>query len=274
MYAAGREEIAAGQPRVNAGAHSQGYLGVELHDVPDEQVASLHLQGSHGVEVVMVDHDGPAGKAGLQAHDVVVQVDGQGIENADDLRHRIRDAAPGKTMSFSILRLGHMLNLSAKLANREELERNSFHPLPPDTEEPGAPPERYTDSPAPPAPRSGVRGQSFMGSVLRSSRYTGLSLESMEPQLASFFGAPANTGLLVHGVDANSPASSAGMRAGDVVLRVDSVPVATPSDWTKRLKLGYGRPVSVTILRDKREQTVTLPPELKKHSLLEWPKIF
>ena len=74
-----------------------------------------------GAEIIMVDHDGPAGKAGLQPHDVVLQVDGQNIENADDLRKRIRDSAPGKVFSISIMRLGRPMNLTAKLADRARI---------------------------------------------------------------------------------------------------------------------------------------------------------
>ena len=176
-------------------------------------------------------------------------------------------------MSLAIVRLGKMLTLSVKIANREDVERNSFHPLPtpPDTETAVAP-DRYVDSPAP--PRAAPHGQSFIGSVLRNSRYTGLSLETMEPQLAIFFGAPANAGLLVHAVDANSPGANSGLRAGDVVLRVDSVMIMSTSDWTKRLRAVNGKAVNLTILRGKQEQTVTLQPDYKKHSLLEWPSLF
>ena len=48
-----------------ARAPSQGYLGVDIRDVGEEQVSALHLKDAHGAEVVQVDHDGPAGKAAL-----------------------------------------------------------------------------------------------------------------------------------------------------------------------------------------------------------------
>jgi serine protease Do len=278
--------FAATSPVPRSGSHdrSHGYLGIEFHDTSDEQVSSLHLQGPRGAEIVMVDHDGPAGKAGLQPHDVVLQIDGRNIETAEDLHRQIRDSAPGKLISLSIVRAGRALTVTAKLANREELERNAWQqhmtvPEPSfssdDSADPKSSSRSFTgNSPSVPSARSSGRTQSFIGTVLRTGPYTGATLESMEPQLAGFFGAPPNTGLLVHGVDANSPASFAGLRAGDVVLRMDAASVSTPSDWMKRVRAGKGRPVSLTILRDKREQTLTLMPDAKKHSLLEWPRIF
>src|ERR1700742_298373 len=89
-------DAAAFTAHANSKEHSRGYLGIECRDTSDERAVELHLQGAHGAEIIMVDHDGPAGKAGLQPHDVVLQVDGQNIENAEDLSKRIRNSAPGK----------------------------------------------------------------------------------------------------------------------------------------------------------------------------------
>ena len=71
--------------------------------------------------------------------------------------------------------------------------------------------QRYSVETAPP-PHTESLGRRIIGTVLRTGPYTGASLETMAPQLAGFFGAPPKTGLLVHAVDANSPAAFAGLR--------------------------------------------------------------
>src|SRR5579864_5242941 len=57
-------------------SHPQGYLGVDIRDVGDSQMAALKLKESRGAEVIHVDHDGPAGKAELREQDVILQMNG------------------------------------------------------------------------------------------------------------------------------------------------------------------------------------------------------
>src|ERR1700709_1797121 len=68
------------------GRGSNGYLGVETRDVSDDEAATLKLKEARGAEIINVDHDGPASKAGMQVHDVILQMNGQVIEDEDQLR--------------------------------------------------------------------------------------------------------------------------------------------------------------------------------------------
>ena len=112
----------------------------------------------------------------------------------------------------------------------------------------------------------------FLGATtVLSASFTGAQLEVMGPQLAEFFGVEGNAGLLVRSVEVNSPAADAGLRAGDVVVQVNQVPVTTGNEWSKTIHQNRGKPIVLLVLRDKHEQTLTMTPDSKKRSSVAWP---
>ena len=251
---------------------AQGYLGVDVRDVNTDQLTALKLKDARGAEIVLVDHDAPAGKAGLREHDIVLQMNGQAIDGQDQLRRMLHDSPPGKTITLLISRDGQQLTVSVQMANREEVERQAWekHLTVP---EPTTPPTDSTDeSPSPASPAPTFRGgNSFIGTLLMNPSYTGAMLEKMSTQLADYFGVSSGAGLLVRSVQPNSPAAVAGMRAGDVVLSADSHTVTTTGDWAKALKNSKGKPLTIIVIRDKKQQTLTLTPDSKKRSSLDEP---
>ena len=266
---------AAGPTVVRA---SQGYLGVDLRDVSDEQVSALKLKEAHGAEIVHIDHDGPAAKAGLRERDVILQMNGTVIEGEEQLRRMLRETPAGRTVSFVISRDGQQQTLSAQLANRAEVEKKAWDEravivVPEAKSESYSYGNNFVGSEGAKIAPKGA-SHSFMGTtILLGSGYTGAVLDSMEPQLAEYFGVKADRGLLVRSVDANSPASAAGMHAGDVVVRVNQREVASRADWLKAVRENKGKPVTVVVLRDRHEQTLTMTPDSKKRSSAE-PQVF
>ncbi len=253
----------------------QGYLGVDLREVNEDQVSALKLKEPRGVEIVNVDHDGPACKAGLRIHDVILQMNGQVVDGVDQLRRMLRETPPGRMVSLLLSHDGQQTTISVQLANRETVEREAWQ-------------QRYKVPEPDPLPENeksyggsgflspGTAGRATKGmhnllgpTVIVSSSFTGAKLEVMGPQLAEFFGAQGSAGLLVRSVDANSPAFDAGLRAGDVVVKVNSISVVSGSDWTKTIHENRGKSVPVVVLRDKKEQTLTLTPDGKKRSSVE-----
>src|SRR5579875_1037905 len=102
-----------------------GYLGIEFHDLTREQAEALHLRGPQGVEVLLVDHDGPAAAAGLQPHDLITGINGHVVPSGEALRRMIRETGAGVEVRLSVFRNGNPITVRTKLANQEVVERKA-----------------------------------------------------------------------------------------------------------------------------------------------------
>ena len=102
--------------------------------------------------------------------------------------------------------------------------------------------------------------------IVHSSSRSGLMVENITPQLGEFFGVKDGKGVLVRSVEKGSRGEKAGFRAGDVVVKVNNQPVHDTSDFTHALRSSSGGSAAVTVMREKREQNLTLPLPEKKDS--------
>jgi len=269
-------------PRANPGSAAsssatQGYLGVDIRDVSDEDAVALKLKERCGAEVIHVDHDGPAGKLGLRRNDVILEMNGQEIKNQAQLRQMLRETPAGQLVKLVISRDGQQQTMSTQLANREEVERRAWeqHLVVPDPGPDFQPAPHVGNGFLHASPSSNIGAKAhrdFLGATtVLSASFTGAQLEVMGPQLAEFFGVEGNAGLLVRSVETNSPAAEAGLRAGDVVIRVNEVAVTSGNEWSKAIHQNKGKPVALVVLRNKHEQTMTMTPDGKKRSSVAWP---
>jgi serine protease Do len=229
---------------------TQGYLGVGTHDIDTDRAAQLKLKTPRGAEVVTIDHDAPAAKAGMRMHDVILEMNGQQIEGEAQLGQLLRQTPPGRTVTFVISRDGQQQTLSITLCDQATLEADAWSqhiPVEPDED----------DGLSLPGPKSSF-GSGLLSSLRMNPTYTGLELDMLGPQLADYFGVHDGQGLLVKRVDDNSPGSVAGLRAGDVITKVNGRTVATTSQWMRTIHASKGKPVQLTVVRDRRENTVTI----------------
>jgi serine protease Do len=244
--------------------HSQGYLGVDIRNIDADEASTLKLSDTHGAEVLAVDHDAPAAKAGLKAHDVLLDMNGQTIGGCEQLRRMLHDLPPGRTVVFIVSRDGKPVNVTIQLADRALLQQQAWsqHFSVPEPSEPAAP--NVGESFLGPRPTGGSR---FLGTLIPNSLYVGADVNPVRAQLADYFGVKRGTGLLVENVDDDSPAYRAGLKAGDVILRVNADSIVSRNDWLKSIHRYRGQVVEVTIVRAKQELTVAMsagtPP--KKH---------
>ncbi|HSZ61273.1 MAG TPA: PDZ domain-containing protein [Terriglobales bacterium] len=233
------------------------FLGVDIADITAERLSALKLKEEHGAEIIMVDQDAPAGKAGLHEHDVVLSLNGTAIDSAAQLRRIIKETPPGRVIALGISRDGQPMTIKVQLADRRK--SMAWEPKMPDMPKPPVMPTMPDFD----FPVSVV--------VVHSSARSGLMVENITGQLGDFFGVKDGKGVLVRSVEKGSRGEKAGFHAGDVVVKVNNQPVHDTSDFTHALRSTDASTVSVTVMRDKREQnlTLTLPDKKDSGSLLE-----
>jgi serine protease Do len=217
------------------------WLGVRLEDLTAERAKELKLAGEYGVIVKNVEENSPAAKAGMAKDDVILEFAGEKVRSAAQLRRLVRETPPGRTVTLVVSRAGQTKTLSARPEAREE---GAF------------------EMPAMPRlPNIEIPEFDFVWQA-RGARL-GISGDELTPQLAEYFGVKQGKGVLVREVVVGSAAEKAGLKAGDVIVAVDAKEVATVSKLRRALAgdTEEKRKVTLTIVRDKREQTLTVELE-------------
>ncbi len=192
--------------------HAQ--LGVAVQEVNQAFAESFNLDKPEGALVASVSKGSPAEKAGLQAGDVIRQVDGQPIVASGDLPAWVGQAQPGQQAKLSVWRQGKPLELTATLGDASDKAIKQ------------------------------ARNDDAVG-----KGQLGLSLRPLDPQERREMGAKGSIseGLVIE--QARGPAAAAGVQPGDVLLAINGAPIKDITQ-VRAAMAKAGKSVALLIERD------------------------
>jgi membrane-associated protease RseP (regulator of RpoE activity) len=175
----------------------------------------------------------------------------------EQLRRVVHEIPPGRSVTIGISRAGQPMTLKAQLAERNMDRSFNFN----------MPPINIPAIHIPPINMPEIDVPTVV--VMHSPHNSGMMVENLTPQLGEFFGVKSANGVLIRSVERGSRAEQAGFRAGDVIVKVDGSGVSDCSDFTRLLRERKGTKASVTVMRDRKEQnlTLTLPEPRRTGSL-------
>jgi serine protease Do len=221
------------------------FLGIGVQEIDTERAKALNLREERGVEVTRVEEDSPAAKGGIRTGDVVLEYNGDSVEGVEEFMRMVRETPPGRDVKLSIARNGAPQQLSMRTGSRKTWMTTRYG----DAGALELPTVPFPEVHVPDVPRA------FMS--WRSS-IVGIEAESLDSQLAEYFG--VKEGVLVRSVVRGSSAEKAGLRAGDVIVKVDDSKVASPREVSANIRSSRARKsVPVQVVRDKKEVTLQLP---------------
>jgi serine protease Do len=215
------------------GSVQRAMLGVFLAELSPEIADGFGLEKSQqGVLIQNVMDDSPAQRAGLKRNDVIVEFDGAAVGDLQKFRLRVAEQQVGKSVPVKVLRDGQPVRLTVKLAERDTEFLASNVPNAPNGPEPGG--EQNTTTLA------------------------GLTVRPMSR--AELSQAGIQTGVIVTGIGAGSPAEDAGLEQGDVIEEVGGKGVSTVDDFEKQIKAAQagGRHAVLLVNRGGNAQFVPL----------------
>jgi len=235
------------------GKVSRGWVGIGFAENENGQV-----------EVSDVEKDSPAELAKIQEGDILVSIDGKKIAGAPMVVSEIRSRKPGQDVKFEVQRDGKTVEVKVKLGEypeteaRRELETRfpRLFPVP--------------AGPAAPAPSVRPKAEKVPGHDIWLSprapktwpgwekrKYIGTYMESLNKELLNFFGVKEDSGLLINRLTKDGPAEKAGVKVGDVVVRVDGKKVTTVGELSDLVQQkNKGDKVKLDVIRDKKPITL------------------
>lgn len=251
---------------------SDGRMIVETEpDATKPWLGVLLTPTDRGIEVGSVMEGSPAGRAGLLPGDLILAADDRDLAKAEERGNLLEGKAPGDTMRLRVLRDGGEQTLRVRLEphpGRMEFELaedlgpfgiagnvleglGSLQKL-----------QSLEGLSMLPLFDCGDDDEPCLKSILSFARSgkprLGLVLDGLSPQLAEYFGVREGEGMLIKEVGKDSVAERAGVKAGDVLVRIDDTDISSLADIRGALKeVGKGQAVSLEVVRRGQRERFT-----------------
>ena len=212
------------------GKVTRGRIGVSIDQVPKDVAESLGLGEAKGALVRGVEADSPAGKAGIEAGDIITRFDGKVIDKSVDLPRLVGNTKPGTRSTITVFRRGQSKDLAIVVGEVEPEQRQA-------SKRPG-----------------GNEGKAVPSGVAKG---LGLGLSDLTDAQRSQL--KIKGGIRIESVD--GAAARAGLREGDVILTVANTEVGSVKEFESVVaKQDKNRPVSLLIRRGEWAQYVVIRP--------------
>jgi serine protease Do len=208
---------------IDNGKVIRGYLGVTIQPVTKDLARAFDLRETQGALVADVVPGSPADVGGIESGDVILSFDGHPVEESHELPLIVANAPVGENAKVVVERRGKEKTLTVRIS---ELDSDS----------------RETTAPR----------------AVRDKTQWGLQLQNMAPQLGRQLGLGNDEGILIAGVQPESPAERAGLRRGDVILEVNRVPVSSVEEAASEFREKDGDAILLTVKRREGRLFVAL----------------
>jgi serine protease Do len=204
---------------IEDGGVRRGFIGVSLQPMTEVLAQALGQDEAQGALVSQVVPDGPAAEAGLEAGDVVLQLDGEDIEMPRDLSLAVAELAPDTTAVLTILRGGEQQEIEVTIGLRD----------------------------APRAPGA----LAAPDEALPEAERMGVSLAPLPAPVRRELGLPDDIGAMVQNVVPGSRAQEAGLRRNDVIVEAGARPIRSPGDLSEAWQEARAdeRPLLMRVMR-------------------------
>jgi len=175
----------------------RGWLGVYVQKVTPEIASSFGLNEDEGALVSDLAPDSPAEKAGIIRGDVIVEYDGQKVNDVSDLTNMAAVTPPGTEVSVKVIQDGKTKNMKVKL-------------------------EKFPDQ------------EAQVKDEVRKS--LGLTVRQLTPKIVKRFNIDHDDGVIIADVDQGSVAGDAGLKPGDIILEINKKPINTLANYSAVLE--------------------------------------
>jgi serine protease Do len=200
---------------IKTGKVSRGYLGVHIATLDEALAKQFKVPDMSGALVEDVTHDGPAAKAGIKNGDVIRKINGQTVENSDQLMAMVTDLEPGTNVKLDTLRDGEPMTIRLTLGER-------------------------------PANLSTAVG---IGKAPSEGTLRGITVQNLTPDMRDQLGLPSDVrGVVITDLDSSSPAAQT-LQQGDVIEFINRHPINSVADFNRWAAEAKGQ----TLLRINRQ---------------------